>query len=95
MSGYHDTVFFFDGRWYVHKQGFWYISQTWKGPFVHFKGKVPPGLLKARKKMRKVKIKGKKQRKKIKIKHKKEKKEEGKGKGNRGKGNKGKGRSDG
>ncbi len=41
------SVFFFDGRWFIYENDFWYVSQFWNGPFTHIKN-IPPGLVKAR-----------------------------------------------
>ncbi|MCK5223809.1 hypothetical protein KAR04_03495, partial [Candidatus Calescamantes bacterium] len=47
--GHSSAAFFFDGRWFILDRGYWYASQFWKGPWVHVKKGLPPGLLKARK----------------------------------------------
>ncbi|MCK5599159.1 hypothetical protein KAI78_06010 [bacterium] len=49
VKGHPSVAFFFDGRWFILDQGYWYASQFWKGPWVHVKKGLPPGLLKARK----------------------------------------------
>jgi hypothetical protein len=38
-------LYFFDGRWFYHHNGFWYSSQDYAGPWVHLpKAKLPPAL---------------------------------------------------
>ena len=90
VKAHSDAAFFFDGRWFILYQWYWYASQFWKGPWVHVKKGLPPGLLKARKFMankarariktgKKIKA-NKKDSDKDKIKIKKKKGKKGKGK---------------
>ena len=38
-------LYFFQGRWYYHHNGFWYSSQDYTGPWAHLpKAKLPPPL---------------------------------------------------
>ena len=55
VRNYPANVFFFDGRWYIFENSYWYVSQYWKGPFVIVR-KVPPGLINARRRMKARKV---------------------------------------
>ncbi len=48
---YGGNLLYFDGRWYYYENGYWYISQYWKGPFVYIKV-VPARVIKAHKRIK-------------------------------------------